>query len=235
MIIGAGPGIGLSTARRFTAPGAAVALVARSAEHLRNLAQTLQAEGTTVHWEAADASDPAALQLALKLLIARAGPVEVMCFSPLPDLDLIRPVLETGAEEFLTSLALNVGGAATAVREVVPGMLERGRGSLLFTTGSGAVHPSPERAASAVTTAAETAFVDLLHRRLTPAGIRVAQVVISGPVGPGLRHGPDDVAQALWAAHGAPGPAATVLAWRRESPRAGTGPEGAAQHPRRDA
>lgn len=200
LVIGAGQGIGLSTARRFTAPGGTVALVARSQEHLRALAGTLEAEGRQVHWEAADAADPASLQPALKALLSRIGPVDVMCFSPLPRTDLIGPVLDTGAEEFLAALALNVGGAATAVREVVPGMIDRGRGSLLFTTGSGAARPSPERAASAVTTAAETAYVDLLHRRLAPAGIRVAQVVIVGPVGRGMKHEPDSVADALWRA-----------------------------------
>ena len=211
VVVGAGQGIGLSVARRFAAAGSAVGLVARSADRLRQLASTLAAEGAAVEWEAADAADPASLQPALKALAARVGPVEVLCFSPLPSLDLIRPVLDTGAGDFLASLALNIGGAATAVREVVPGMLESGHGSLLFTTGSGAVRPSPERAASAVTTAAETAYVDLLHRHLTPAGIRVAHVLIAGPVGPGLKHEPDAVAEALWQAHRHPGPAVTVL------------------------
>ncbi|MCC3277104.1 MULTISPECIES: SDR family NAD(P)-dependent oxidoreductase [unclassified Arthrobacter] len=209
LIIGAGPGIGLSVARRFASGG--VALVARSAERLQQLAATLAGEGIAAEWEAADAADPAALQQAVKLLVERVGPIDVLCFSPLPSLDLIGPVLDTGAEEFLASLALSVGGAATAVRAVVPGMLERGHGSLLFTTGSGALRPSPGRAASAVSTAAETAYVDLLHRQLSPAGIRVAHVLIVGPVGPGLKHEPEAVAAALWEAHRTDGGVVTVL------------------------
>ena len=211
LIVGAGPGIGLSVARRFAAAGGAVGLVARSEDRLARLSATLAGEGVTAEWAAADAADPASLQPALKSLAARLGAIEVLCFSPLPSLGLIRPVLETSAGEFLASLALNVGGAATAVGEVVPGMLERGRGSLLFTTGSGAIRPSPDRAASAVATAAETAYVDLLHRQLTPAGIRVAHVVIVGPAGHGLQHEPDAVAEALWEAHNRPGDAVTVL------------------------
>ena len=53
--------------------------------------------------------------------------------------------------------------------------------------------------------------LDLLHRRLAPAGIRVAQVLIVGPVGPGLAHEPDAVAEALWQAHQGRGSAVTVL------------------------
>lgn len=211
LVVGAGKGIGLSVARRFAAAGSTVGLVARSAGRLQELAGTLAAEGAAVEWEAADAADPGSLQPALKALTARIGPVGALCFSPLPELGLIRPVLDTDAADFLASLALNVGGAATAVREVVPGMLANGRGSLLFTTGSGALRPSPDRAASAVTTAAETAYVDLLHRRLARAGIRVAQVLIVGPVGPGLAHEPDAVAEALWQAHQGRGSAVTLL------------------------
>lgn len=209
LIVGAGPGIGLAVARRFAADG--VAMVARSADRLRQLADTLAGEGIAAEWEAADAADAAALQQAVKSLVERVGPIEVLCFSPLPSIDLIGPVLDTGAEEFLASLALSVGGAATAVRAVVPGMLERGHGSLLFTTGSGAMRPSPDRAASAVSTAAETAYVDLLHRQLSPAGIRVAHVLIAGAVGPGLKHEPDAVAAALWKAHRTDGGVVTVL------------------------
>jgi short-subunit dehydrogenase len=94
-----------------------------------------------------------------------------------------------------------VGGAATVVGSVVPGMLERGHGTLLFTTGSGALHPSPQRAASAVTTAAETTYVQLLHEELAPHGVHAAQVVIVGPVGEGAQHEPAAVANELWRQH----------------------------------
>lgn len=211
IVVGAGPGIGASVARRFSAAGGTVGLVARSADRLRRLATTLEADGVGVDWEAADATDPGALRPALARLAERLGPVDVLCFCPLPDVRLIRPVLGTSAEELLAALALNVGGAAAAVGAVVPAMVERRRGSLLFTTGSGAIRPSPDRAASAVAIAAETAYVDLLHRELTPVGIRVAQVVIVGPVGPGQKHEPDSVANVLWGVHTSPGPAVTVL------------------------
>lgn len=211
IIVGAGSGVGLAVARRFSRTGGQVGLIARSAVHLSELSSILQAEGTKTQWRVADASRPGELQTALRDLAGSIGPVGVLCFSPLPAVPLIRPVLETGPEDLLASLALSVGGAAAAVAALSPAMVARGRGSLLFTTGSGAFRPLASRAASAVATTAETAYIALLHEALEPAGIRVAQVVIVGAIGAGEAHEPATVADALWTAHQHPNGPVTVL------------------------
>lgn len=201
VVVGAGPGIGLAAARRFAREGYRIGLIARDPAKLDDLAGQVGDENTVVATEAADASVPAALQAALERLGRRLGPPDVVCFSPLPAVALIKPVLETSADYLAASLALNIGGAATVVGSVVPGMLERGHGTLLFTTGSGALQPSPQRAASAVTTAAETTYVQLLHDELAPHGIHAGQVIIVGPVGEGRQHEPAAVADELWNQH----------------------------------
>ena len=77
-------------------------------------------------------------------------------------------------------------------------MHDRGRGTLLFTTGSAALTPSPDRAASAVTTTAAGIYLKLLHQALAPQGVVVAHTVI---VGPGQRHEPEDIAKHLYRRH----------------------------------
>ena len=212
IIVGAGSGVGLAVARRFSRTGAGIGLIARSSEHLAALESALRAEGVTVASAAADATNPDQLSSALRGLVHRLGPVSVLCYSPLPAVDLIKPVLQTGAQDFMAALALSVGGAVTAVAEVVPGMVKRRHGSILFTTGSGAVHPTAGRAASAVATTAETAYINLLHDELTPAGVRVAQLVIVGAIGDGGAHEPSRVADALWKVHESSGKPMEVLA-----------------------
>lgn len=211
IIVGAGGGVGLAVARRFARHGAGAGLIARSGPHLAELSATLQSEGVPSEWAAADARQPEELRSAIRHLAGRLGPAEVLCYSPLPAVDLIRPVLETGPEDLMASLSLSVGGAAAAVAEVVPAMIARGSGSLLFTTGSGALRPHPGRAASAVATTAESTYVALLHEALKPAGIRVAQLAVVGPIGSGGAHEPADVAEALWAAARNPAGPLTVL------------------------
>ncbi len=211
IIVGAGSGVGLAVARRFSRDGSGVGLIARSAQRLAELSAMLNADGVRSEWAAADARQPQELRNAIRTLVGSLGPAGVLCYSPLPAVELIRPVLETGPEDLAASLALSVGGAAAAVLEVVPAMVARGSGALLFTTGSGALRPHPGRAASAVATTAESAYIALLHEALKPAGIRVAQLAVVGPVGTGQAHEPADVADALWAAVRDPSGPLTVL------------------------
>lgn len=152
---------------------------------------------------AADATDPDAVQAALATLADDLGEPTVLCFSPIPDVGLIKPVIETRPAEFMASLQLNIAGAVAAVEAVLPAMRARGAGSLLFTTGSAALRPDPARAASAVTTTAATAYISLLRRALQDSGVRVGHTVIVGPIDRERvdAHHPDDIAADLWAHH----------------------------------
>ncbi|MEU6374538.1 SDR family NAD(P)-dependent oxidoreductase [Streptomyces sp. NPDC046909] len=200
-IVGAGPGVGASVARRFARAGHPVGLVARDPVRLAGLTLDLIAEGIPTESYPADASDPADLARALAMLAERQGPAEVLCFSPLPDVGLIKPVLETGAAELERALALNVVGAAAAVQAVLPAMREAGRGTLLFVTGGAVAHPNPERAASTVVGSAQQAYAALLARALDGTPLHVAHLVVVGAVGEGRTHEPDTVADRLWELH----------------------------------
>jgi short-subunit dehydrogenase len=204
IIVGAGPGIGASVAKRFAEAGYTVGLMARNRQRLEVMAQELaERTGASVNTAAADATDVVAVERAVAALCADLGEPAALCFSPLPDIGLIKPVTATRPEEFMSSLQLSVAGAVAAVDAVLPSMLEAGRGSLLFTTGSAAIHPSPERAASAVTTTAATTYISLLRQAVKDAGVRVGHTVIVGPIEAGREdaHDPDDVAADIWAHH----------------------------------
>lgn len=198
VIVGAGPNLGLAVARRFGREGFSVGLVARDRSRLDALVRELEADNVRAAAATADARRPEELSHALHGLAARLGAAEVLCFSPLPDVGRIKPVLNTTPEDLSASLELNVVGAAAAVGEVLPAMRGRGRGTLLFTTGSGALSPNPGRAASGVTTTAATVYVRMLHDALAPEGVHAAHTVIVGPIGPGERHEPMAVAEELW-------------------------------------
>ena len=203
VVVGAGPGIGASVARRFAAEGYAVGMIARSAPRLERMADELaQATGVDVATAVADATHPDQVRTAIAGVTLELGPPTALCFSPIPDVALIKPVLETEPEEFMASLTLNIAGAAAAVDSVLPAMQERGRGSLLFTTGSAAVRPDPDRAASAVTTTAATVYISLVRQALSDGPIRVGHTVIVGPVGTSQSgHQPDVVAEDVYRHH----------------------------------
>jgi NADP-dependent 3-hydroxy acid dehydrogenase YdfG len=201
----------MATARRFARAGHPVGLVARTEARLARQAEALSADGARIAYAVADARVDAQVRSAVQSLTERLGPIGVLAYAPLPEVATIKPVVETTAEDVAQALALGVTGAVAATRAVLPGMLERRRGTLLYTTGGAAVQPNPDRASSALANAAETTYVRLLHEALSPYGVRVAQLAIVGAVGPGRKHEPATVADMLWRLHSADRDVLTVL------------------------
>ncbi|MEW1839233.1 SDR family NAD(P)-dependent oxidoreductase [Nonomuraea angiospora] len=136
-IIGAGPGIGLAVARRFGKEGFEVSLVSRSQDRLAALVAQLGDVRATAH--AADLTDERSLEAAL----ADIGPVDVLVYNGAGAVRALTSVLEVTRESAQDAFDSAVLGAVTAVRAVLPHMLERGSGTLLFTSGISAVHPLP--------------------------------------------------------------------------------------------
>jgi short-subunit dehydrogenase len=201
-IIGAGPGLGAAVARRFGREGHVVALIARDQGRLDALAAELVEEGVPARGFAADVRAPKALAAALDAAAATLGTVEVLQYSPVPHRDFMRPVLETTPEDLVGPVEFSVYGPVTAVRQVLPGMRELGRGTVLLVNGGTAVVPHPERAGTSVAFAAESAYGRLLHDTLAGEGIHVAQLVVPGAIVPGHpRKDPAVLADTLWGLH----------------------------------
>ncbi|MFT4187355.1 MAG: SDR family NAD(P)-dependent oxidoreductase [Aeromicrobium sp.] len=201
-IIGAGPGLGAATARRFGPEGFTVALVSRTPEKLQKLCEELAADGVTAHAFPADVEDPAALTAALKRVAADLGPVEVLQYSPVPRMDFLRPVLEITTEQLAAATNFSIIGSATAVQAVVPAMVEAGRGTILLANGSSAVTPNANYAGTSVAFAGESAYGLMLHEALAPQGVHVGQLIIPGAIdGDDPLFASDALADRLWAMH----------------------------------
>ncbi|MFE9448900.1 SDR family NAD(P)-dependent oxidoreductase [Streptomyces sp. NPDC006739] len=201
-LIGAGPGLGVAVARRFGREGYDVALLARDEEHLHSLAGTLAADGVTARGFAADVRRPEQLAAALDAAAKALGTIEVLQYSPVPHRDFMRPVLETRHLDLLGPVEFSVYGPVAAVQQVLPGMRALGRGTILFVNGGTAVVPHPDRAGTSIAFAAESAYGRLLHDRLAPEGIHVAQLIIPGAITPGhVRKDPSVLADTLWELH----------------------------------
>ncbi|MFE1878733.1 SDR family NAD(P)-dependent oxidoreductase [Streptomyces diastatochromogenes] len=201
-IVGAGPGLGAAVARRFGREGYDVALVARDRERLQVLVGELADDGVVARGFAADVRRPEQLVAALKDAAGVLGTIEVLQYSPVPHRDFMRPVLETRHRDLLGPIEFSVYGPVAAVQQVLPGMRALGRGTILFVNGGTAAVPHPERAGTSIAFAAESAYGHLLHDRLAPEGIHVAQLVIPGAILPGhVRKDPAVLADTLWGMH----------------------------------
>lgn len=83
-LIGAGPGLGLATARRFGIAGHAVALIARNAERLEEMTTELARDGIQACGFTADVLDIESLTAALSAAATALGSIEILQYSPVP-------------------------------------------------------------------------------------------------------------------------------------------------------
>jgi short-subunit dehydrogenase len=203
-IIGAGKGLGAAVARRFGAEGFSVALISRHQGRLDALAAELEADGVTAQGFTADVRDPASIAAALEQATEQLGPVQVMQYSPLPQKDFMRPVLETMPADLVGPVEFSIYGPVAAVHQVLPGMrfLPDGGGTILFVNGGSAVTPGAKVTGTSIAFAGLTAYAQLLHDELAGEGIHVGQLIIPGGIEPeSSDKNPEALAELLWQQH----------------------------------
>ncbi|MET0449449.1 MAG: SDR family NAD(P)-dependent oxidoreductase [Aeromicrobium sp.] len=203
-IIGAGKGLGAAVARRFGAEGFAVALISRHQGRLDALASELAAEGIQAQGFTADVRDPASIAAALEQVTETLGPIEVLQYSPLPQKDFMRPVLETTPADLVGPIEFSIYGPVAAVHQVLPGMrfLGENTGTILFVNGGSAVKPGRNVTGTSVAFAGQAAYIELLHEVLAEEGIHVSQLIIGGRIVEGdPEKDPAVLADHLWNLH----------------------------------
>jgi NAD(P)-dependent dehydrogenase (short-subunit alcohol dehydrogenase family) len=183
-IIGAGTGLGAAVARRFGAEGFSVALISRHQGRLDALAAELVSEGITAQGFAANVRIPASLSAALENAAESLGPIEVLQYSPLPQKDFMRPVLETTPADLVGPVEFSIYGPVAAVHQVLPGMrfLGTNRGTILFVNGGSAVTPGRGVTGTSIAFAGQAAYSQLLNEVLGEEGIQVSQLIIGGRI-----------------------------------------------------
>ncbi|HEV7188732.1 MAG TPA: SDR family NAD(P)-dependent oxidoreductase [Blastococcus sp.] len=192
LIVGAGPGISGATARRFGGDGYAVGLIARREPALAEQGTQLRDAGIRTEWGTADAGDPTSLTAAVDGLIGALGPVDVLLYNV--SVGRQAAADDLAPEDLLSDLAAGAVGLQTAVRAVLPGMRERGAGTVLVTGGGAADSPIKTMATLGVQKAAVRALAHVQAHALAPYGVHVATVTVRGFVGEQQQIHPDRVA-----------------------------------------
>ncbi len=203
VVVGMGPLVGLSLAREFGRRGYKVAMIARRKHALDGFVATLAEEGIEAVGFPADASDRAQLQSAFGAIKARMGSIDVLEYSPTEwGNGKLYPPLETTTETALDHFKRLGLGAITAVEEVLPDMLARGKGSLLFATGTSAHRPHPFITSLGISNAGVRNYALCLAQDLKPRGVFVATVAIGVQVERnGTKADPDRIAEVFWKLH----------------------------------
>jgi len=196
LVIGVGPGMGLAIARKFASEGFSIAQMARRSEALETYKSELGSADVPVYSYPADVGDPESLGPAMTKLLDEHGTPEVIIYN----VSVLNPASPSGLiyDDLLRDFKINVGGALIAAQAVIPGMKERGTGSILITGGGLALKPFHEFASLSIGKAGIRSLCYSLAQELKPHGIHVATVTINGMVEKGSHFDPDKIAEVFW-------------------------------------
>jgi NAD(P)-dependent dehydrogenase (short-subunit alcohol dehydrogenase family) len=168
LITGGGTGIGLAIARAMAAAGARVVLVGRRQAELAGAAGAIGPLASYLVHDVTRLSEaPALAERAASL----AGPVT--CLVNNAGIHLKKPAVDTTPEEFERVIQTHVFGAHALTRALVPGMIARGHGSVLFTASMASLFGIPQVIAYSAAKSAYVGMVRTYAVEFSPHGVRV--------------------------------------------------------------
>ncbi|MFI5507678.1 SDR family NAD(P)-dependent oxidoreductase [Mycobacterium sp. NPDC051804] len=170
IVTGGSSGIGLVAVRRLAAAGTKVAAVDIDAAGLDELCA-----GTDgVRAYPCDISDEGAVASMVDAVTADLGPIDhVFHAAGICRIDL---AVHQPMSDIKALFDVNLFGTVNICRAVVPGMLERDRGSLVIISSLAGWLPSPKFSAYAASKAAATAYAEALSNELHGTNVRLSCV-----------------------------------------------------------
>jgi NADP-dependent 3-hydroxy acid dehydrogenase YdfG len=179
VVTGATSGIGAATARRLTGDGAAVAIIGRREERLRDLAAQLEdASEAEVVRVAADVSDRDAVERAAEAIRGRLGRVDLVVANA--GVMLPAPFEEAETTEWDRMIDTNVRGLLATGRAFAADLLataaEGGRADLVHVGSIGGHQVFQNYGVYGATKAAVAHLTRNLRAELGPRGVRVKNV-----------------------------------------------------------
>jgi NAD(P)-dependent dehydrogenase (short-subunit alcohol dehydrogenase family) len=185
--------------------------MARGEVSLAAAQEEVEGSGGTALAVAADATDAASVASAFGRVREELGEPEVFVYNA--GTFQMGGILELSPEQFDDCFRANCSGAFYGAQQVLPAMVERGRGTIILTGATAALRGSARFAALATGKFGLRALAQSMAREFGPQGIHVAHVVIDGQINtPRLREAqpdrvesttlsPESIAETYWQLH----------------------------------
>ena len=132
VVTGAGRGVGRAVALGLAQAGVQLALVARTSEQVRAVAEEATARfGVTALPAALDVRDAAAVQRLIPLVEQQVGPVDLLVNNAARIERQELPFWECDVEDVWDVVEVNLRGPMVVTRTLLPAMVQRGRGHVV--------------------------------------------------------------------------------------------------------
>jgi short-subunit dehydrogenase len=181
LVTGASSGIGEAFARKLAERGYRVALVARSEDKLRALADEIGGEAEVLPCDLADA---AARDRLIEDVERRGLTVEVLVNNA--GFGVYKDFAESDHDREIQQARINVEAVVDLTHRLLPAMVERGRGAVINTASTAAFQPIPGNAGYAAAKAYVLALSEALHEETRKTGVTVT-ALCPGPVHSGFQ------------------------------------------------
>jgi 3-oxoacyl-[acyl-carrier protein] reductase len=175
VVTGASRGIGAACAEALARDGFDVGLTyAQDRAAAEDVAHAVEATGRRAHVTALQAEDGDSAERAMRGIEGELGPLDALVLNAGVTRDSL--AVRMSAAAFREVIDVNLLGAARAVRAAVPGLVSRGRGSVVTISSVVGVHGNAGQANYAAAKAGLIGMTRALARELGPSGVRVNAV-----------------------------------------------------------
>jgi NAD(P)-dependent dehydrogenase (short-subunit alcohol dehydrogenase family) len=168
LITGGGTGIGLAIARAMHAAGARVVLIGRREAELAEAVRGLGDGASSVVHDITHFDGAGAL---IERIIKEHGPIT--CLVNNAGMHLKKPAIDTTPAEFQQVMNTHIFGAHALSRVVIPGMIERKHGNVIFIASMASLFGIPLVVAYAAAKSAMIGMIRTMATELSPHNVRV--------------------------------------------------------------
>jgi len=177
VITGAGRGIGLAVARRFTQQGAIVIIADISDERGERASEGLRAEGLSAHYLPLDVTDPDAVEGVVRRVASEWGRLDIWVNNA--GLAEHGPSEELSPASWQRSIGIMLSGAFYGCQSAGRVMLALGRGSIINVASVNGLVAQAGRAAYCAAKAGTIRLTEVLAAEWAGRGVRVNAVAPS--------------------------------------------------------
>ena len=176
VVTGVGPATGSALVKRFAAGGYQVAMLARDADRLGDLAKSVP----DAHAFPCDVSDQATVDAAITAIEQQLGAPDVLVHNAVGG--AFGSFMEIDPQVLNRNFQVNTMGLLYLARRMTPGMVAKGKGAVVVTGNTSALRGRANFAGFAPTKAAQRILAEAMARDLGPKGVHVAYIIIDAVI-----------------------------------------------------